>query len=182
MSDINLKYIRGELSPNQYLELVLNEYDLSQVSNNCEGLAHEIRSTITTAFWKLDKLDRGHPFWKPGNGLPTINKLSEYSSYQVQHGIEVSFWSWVKICISYVYFADFLYPELWSSIENINVKWLVRTTWNYHQHSGSDSCSNLAAVLRSLGMESEAGIELNELSKLSKEAEDWVKDVKANLC
>lgn len=182
MSSINLKYIRGDIDSNQYLDLVLDDCDLSEISSNCEGLAQEIRNTITVAFWRLNDLDRSHSFWRPGNGLPTIHKLGEYSTYQIKNGVEIGFWSWVGICISYFYFSNFLDSELWSSIERPNIKWLVRTSWNYNYYSGSESSVSLASVLRSLEVESEAGIELNELSKLTKAAEGWVNEVKDCLC
>jgi hypothetical protein len=181
MSSANLKYIKGELNSHQYLDVVLSECDLSEITDSCEGLAQEVRSTISAAFWKLDGLDRNDPFWVPGNGLPTITKLGEYSKRQRKHRVDMGFWSWVDICISYFYFASFLNSDLWGSIERINVKWLVRTSWNYHFYSGSESSGSLANVLKTLEIESEASSELEEIAKLSNESESWVSNVKTCL-
>ncbi|VUD61587.1 hypothetical protein TDB9533_02844 [Thalassocella blandensis] len=182
MSSINLKYIKGEITAHEYLDSVLGDCDLSEISTGCEGLAKEIFSTINAAFWKLNELDRNDLFWVPENGLPTISKLDEFSKRQIKLGVDTGFWSWVEICISYFYFANFLYPNLWGAIEKVNVRWLVRTSWNYHHYSGSESSGSLAAVIRSLGMESEAEEELNELANFSIESEIWVIDVKTSLC
>jgi len=156
MSSTNLKYIRGELNAHQYLDVVLNECNLSEITESCDGLAQEISSTISAAFWKLDELDRNDPFWTPGNGLPTITKLGEYSKHQIKHGVDIGFWSWLDICICYFYFTSFLDSDLWAAIERVNVKWLVRTSWNYHYYSGSESSGSLAHVLKSLEIENKA--------------------------
>jgi hypothetical protein len=181
MSSTNLKYVRGEINARQYLDVVLSECDLSESTDSCDGLDQEVRSTISKAFWLLDELDRSDPFWVPGNGLPTITKLHEYSKYQIKQGIDVGFWSWLHICISYFHFASFLDSKLWGAVERVNIKWLVRTSWNYHHYSGSESSSSLASVLKSLEIVNTASSELEEVAKLSNESESWVSNVKAYL-
>jgi hypothetical protein len=181
MSVFGLKYIRGQINSHQYLDVVLSKADLSEITNGCDGLAEEIRSVIITAFWRLDELDRNDPFWIPGNGLPTIAKLDEFSKYQIRRGVDIEFWSWLDICISYFHFSSFLDVTLWGAIKKVNVQWLVRTSWNYHHFSGSESAGNLAVVLNSLAIENEVSLELGKIAKLSKKSEGWVSNVKACL-
>ena len=181
MSEIDLKYIRGEISPLQYIDTVLGECDLFEISDGCDGLRQSITRTLKEAFLRLDSLDRDHAFWKPGNGLPTLSKIGEYSKLQFKNGNEIAFWSWVEICLSYLYFANFLYQNLWVANERVNLQWLIRTSWNYHYYAGSESVEGLGEVLKALNMAGEANAKLEEVAKLNQEASNWVQNVRSKL-
>ena len=181
MTSINLKYIRGEITSKQYIEAALNDNGFAEIAEGCEGLAENIKDTLAHAFWRLDSVDRADPFWVPGNGLPTLTKIGEYSKIQIQNGRETSYWSWVDICLNYYHFAYFLYPDLWRTLETLNLNWLVRTSWNYQYFSGSESTSGLSDVLVSLGVTAEALPPLNNVANINEEASIWVKNVVAQI-
>ncbi len=186
-NDINLSYIRGELTIGEYTEKVIDGILFSEASRGCMGLENKAKEIIRFGFKNIDSVERSHPIWKNSNNLPTISKINEYSELMVNKGNTNINYRWLLIFLHlFCYGPDHLVFDWWQYLHKkneMNIVWLIKTAWNTsHYWWDHLNIEKLATIIAKLNLIEES---LPVLSSIGKDKSnsiinpyDWCQMVK----
>jgi hypothetical protein len=177
----DLKYVRGEISTREYWEHKLGSPAFSEQCAGCATCEERLRRALDTGFWRLDALDRSHPFWNRTNRLATESKLSAFAEHQIQMNEDVVDSAWLLIAISLRYGADHLKPEPWRillSAGAFDADLAVCTAWNMSPYWDDQNVGRLAELAKSLKIERLVLEALTSLAQRGAEQASWAGEVR----
>lgn len=184
MESFSLKYVRGKISKEEYLASALADLDFSSQCEGIDGCEDFIKGRLSESFWEMDKLDRADDFWNQTNKLPTLSKLSEFAQYQIDLNSNDVDAAWLKIITALVIVSDYLEPGPWRTLKEsneIDIHFLVRTAWNVSVFWTNQNIKAFTDLILELGLEEEIESELEKVSNISDDANQWVHYVRSEL-
>lgn len=168
---IDLEYVKGNISADEYWSAQLDSLHLDAISENCSELVDEVKASLSKAFFTLTELDIEDEFWAGTNRKATLHKLNDFARLNIERSIDIEFWVWIKACLDFVSGTYHLNKTTWDIVSDDHDKrrWLLLATLNTHLLTGQPLTDNISGLLESLESRSVYIEEIRKIQLLSSE-------------